>query len=363
MPPGASKRLQVRTRHFQFLSSGCLLAVLLMHSVPAPAAPGDEHWSPQFGYPGTANVVHAIAKRNDRLYVGGEGGLTNTTLKVFDGNQWSTIGQFRGNSPTIYDLAFVGTTLYAAGFFTNVDGAAIKGLARWDGSSWSSIGFNGNGYALAVMGGDLYVGGSFTNAGSVAATNIARWDGIAWHALGDGVGMSGNFVLSLAVGNGLIYAGGRFTNSGSLAVTNLAQWNGSAWSDVGGGVGGSGGVDRVYSLALNGTDLYAAGIFTTAGPIPANGIARWDGANWSTLGSGISGTALSLATYSNLVCVGGSFTSAGGVNAANFAVWNGSSWSAPGSGVSATAWRLMATATNARMFISVASSCWRPTES
>ena len=43
-------------------------------------------------------------------------------------------------------------------------------------------------YALVTIGTDLYVGGSFTSAGGVQNTsNIARWDGTTWSSVGGGV--------------------------------------------------------------------------------------------------------------------------------------------------------------------------------
>ena len=40
---------------------------------------------------------------------------------------------------------------------------------------------------------------------------------------------------------------------------------------------------------MSGTNLYAGGDFTTAGGVPANYIAKWDGSAWSALGSGMTG--------------------------------------------------------------------------
>jgi hypothetical protein len=37
-------------------------------------------------------------------------------------------------------------------------------------------------------------------------------------------------------------------------------------------------------------NLYAGGLFTQAGGIPANNIARWNGSSWSVLGGSDNGT-------------------------------------------------------------------------
>jgi len=45
----------------------------------------------------------------------------------------------------------------------------------------------------------------------------------------------------------------------------------------------------VNAVAISGSDVYVGGVFTTAGGIPANYIAKWDGASWSALGTGLNG--------------------------------------------------------------------------
>jgi len=324
--------------------------LLLSSSSLFGAVPGDEHWDAQFGAPGvsnTVNIVYAVAVNNGMVYVAGysSAGRTNAPLYLWDGKQWSVPAVFSGPSiMQVNDLAFVGNTLYAAGNFTNVNGVAAYGLAKWDGSSWSSIGFSGTAYALAVDGNNLYVGGNFTNANGVTVTNIGCWDGSAWHALGAGVGsVSVYSVRAVAARNGSVYVGGLFFNSGPQSITNLAVWNGSTWSAVGGGVN-----SLVNTLAFNNNDLYAGGYFTQAGTTPVSGIAKWDGANWSALGSGLTGgsaVATSIASFNGLVCVTGAFTNAGGLSASDFATWNGSSWSAAGN-LSSTGYRVVASGGN-----------------
>jgi hypothetical protein len=314
------------------------------------AGPGDEHWSYQFGWPGTLENVNAIRIHQGKLYfAGGITAGTNATVNVWDGIQFTRFGEFRGGSgTTIYDLLFVGNTLYAAGFFTNVDGAAVRGLARWDGSTWSGIGVtNGTVVALATDGTDLYAGGVFTNPGGAALTNIGRWDGSAWHAIGPGLGGTNttlnDVVRAILITNGVIYAAGNFSNAGTQALSHIALWNGVNWLPVGGGISGT----TVYGLAWQGSSLYAAGIFSQAGGTPANNVARWDGANWFALNAGISGgAAVSIASFNNLICVAGNFTSADGSPAASFAVWDGANWSDAGANLTALAFRVYSTGTN-----------------
>src|SRR5262249_35357114 len=142
---------------------------------------------------------------------------TNCTLAVWDGRQWSALGNFFGSLVQVLDMAFVGETLYVAGVFTNARGAAAHGLTRWDGNSGSGVGLSGSADGLAADGNDLYVAGVFTNAGSVIMTNVGRWDGNAWHALGDGLGKPGFGFggREILVANGNVYVGGQFTNSGN----------------------------------------------------------------------------------------------------------------------------------------------------
>ena len=306
------------------------------------AAPGDEHWDNQFGWPGPSENIDAIITHNGRLYVSGSGASnTNTTVQVWDGAQWSTIGQFYGPLGTfVADLAFVGDTLYAGGVFTNVDGVAASCLARWDGNTWSGVSLNGAVYALAVDGGNLYAGGYFTtNASGTAMKRIGRWDGSTWSALGSGLGTNFDVVYALAVTNGVVYAGGIFTNAGSLMVSNVARWDGVSWSALGGGLNSTLS-SPVSSLVLKGTDLYASGLFGSSA------VAKWNGANWSLVGSGFDKSAQSIAVFNNLICAAKSFTTAKSLSASRFAVWNGTSWAAAGSGLSAAGGRLCPAGTN-----------------
>ena len=65
----------------------------------------------------------------------------------------------------------------------------------------------------------------------------------------------------------------------------------------------------------------AGGDFTTAGGVPANYIAKWDGTSWSALGNGMNNAVLALAVIGTDIFAGGHFTIAGGDSANFVARW------------------------------------------
>ena len=129
----------------------------------------------------------------------------------------------------------------------------VNNLARWDGNEWASVGGGttpGTAAPVKAMtvfddgtGPALFVGGSFASVGGTAANNIARWNGSTWASLGTGVtGGSPTSIRALYVfddGSGpALYVAGNFTNAGGVSVNNIARWNGSTWTGVGDGFDG-----------------------------------------------------------------------------------------------------------------------------
>jgi Rax2 C-terminal beta propeller domain len=306
----------------------------------------DENWISMGGLPGTdLRVYAAVVDGSNNLYLGGDftiaGDVFANRIAKWNGNSWSALGS--GVNGSVWALTVSGGDLYVGGSFTTAGGSPANGIAKWNGSGWSEVGWglDGSAYAFAVSGGDLYVGGFFTTltnvgGGTVGANRIAKWDGSSWSAVGWGVNGSVNAV---AVSGSDLYLGGLFTtatNSGGATVTanRIAKWNGSNWSALGSGVNNS-----VDALAVSGSDLYVGGFFTTAtngggGTVTVNRVAKWNGSSWSALGSGMPDRVLALAVAGSNVYAGGYFTTAGGIGATNIARWNGNSWSALGSGLS-----------------------------
>ena len=183
--------------------------------------------------------------------------------------------------------------------------------------------------------GNLYVGGDFALAGGITVTRVTRFDGATWLGFGSGLSGGTNRVLALVVvSETLIYAGGTFNLSGSTPVTGVARWDGAAWGPLcnGANCGVSGGTLAVNALAMDGVgNLYAGGTFITAGGIPANRVAQWDGTQWSALGSGFdNGVVNALVVSGTTLYAGGTFTATGGVVIYRVAQWDGATWSALG---------------------------------
>ncbi len=139
-------------------------------------------------------------------------------------------------------------------------------------------------------------------------------------------------VLTLAFdSSGNLYAGGLFTTAGGVAARYIAKWNGASWSAM----GGTNLNNYVYQIAFSPSGvLHICGAFTLSGG--RNRMARWVSGDWASLGTGLNDTALCMGfDPSGNLYVGGIFTSAGGVTVDGLAKWNGTAWSnMPGGGYS-----------------------------
>ncbi|MFK7740506.1 MAG: hypothetical protein AB8H80_09280 [Planctomycetota bacterium] len=144
---------------------------------------------------------------------------------------------------------------------------------------------------IVTASGDLIVVGSFTRVGATSARGIARFDGASWSPLGGGA--DGNVSDVLEAPNGDLFVSGTFGSvgdsslpAGPIPAGAVARWDGTNWDNLGGGVAGGNGVTIVSRLALlaNG-DLAVAGSFTTAGGVAIAGAALYDGISWGPLGS------------------------------------------------------------------------------
>jgi len=307
---------------------------------------GDQ-WSSPAG--GVNNAVHALSAfddgRSTALYVGGEftladnGAVTAAGIARWTGTQWEAVsGGVNGDNATVYALETFddgrGESLYVGGDFTS-PGAYI---AQWTGSQWQPVagGVNDTVFALEVLnpgdGDALYVGGEFVVAGGSTANRMARWDGTSWTTLGDG--FNGR-VRTFAVYNGALYAGGHFTEADGVEARRIARWDGNTWVEVGGGVSGSGGGDvwEVFSLAAYRDELIVGGLFNRAGGLWVTYLGRWDDVQWRPSFAGPDSVVYAMTVYDGELYIGGAFSHIEGLTTNYIARWDGDTWRTVSSGM------------------------------
>ena len=256
---------------------------------------------------------------------------------------FSALAQIDGDEHWHYDypnlsaepFAFetIGDRLYAGGLFLTVGGAPdAKDLAYFSyrTETWSALpdfGGNDTGGVWAIHGGDdgsVYVGGNFSSAGGFVTRGVARLDPRTetWTPLrdlnlsgGQENGPTNGRVYAIEQIGDWVYVGGEFTGPSGTPTSqkyirrfNIAT---DTWDlDVGAGLT----ADVRALLELPDGSLLAGGIFP-------GGIARWDGANWTTYAGGVSRTDGSSPIVRDLkrgadgsVYVGGRFDRVGATN-------------------------------------------------
>jgi hypothetical protein len=186
----------------------------------------------------------------------------------------------------------------------------------------------------------LYAGGGFRESSGSPASFIAGWDGSSWSALGQGLGNGVKSLRRFDDGRGpALFVGGPFYRAGEILDANgVARWDGVEWSALGTGIRNFTDPPAAHNADAmivfddgSGPALYVGGHFTHAGGIPALNIARWDGAEWTPLGEGLYGSVgvRALAVYDD---GSGPALYAGGYFEGGVARWDGESWSTIGGG-------------------------------
>ena len=340
----------------------CLAAVALA----APSAPAQcQTWSyePQFQsgvIVGGGGPLLSCAVLDDgtgpKLWVGGENFFTTNGVSHvgrWDGQQWIATGALGGLDPQVHALAAYddgqGPKMYAGGAFT-LGGA--NGLARWNGTSWEPVNLGlfpqGQAYALCMAvydpgtGPGLYIGGYFNGPGG---GGIVRWDN-GWTGLGGGLAPVGTGVSGVArelvvydAGQGPeLYVAGSFSSAGGVPVEHIARWNGTSWSSLGSGVNGT-----VHGMGVwddgSGPKLYVAGSMTVAGGVPVSKIAVWDGTSWAPFPvppGGAGSTMFEFDDGSGSALYVGGYAFINGQLQQTLIRWDGSQWRSVGGGVFGT---------------------------
>jgi hypothetical protein len=231
--------------------------------------------------------------------------------------------------------------LYIGGALDTIAGVPVKGIARWDGSQWHSVGAPDDPHAfseifsMTMLGDHLYAVGTTI----VPPVNpdpdprdslfyvLSRLDGDHWTELA----RFDTFARVLVAGGNGLYIGGRFRTVNGKPLSTVAHFDVATgtFSEVGGGVDG-----EVFTLMADEHGIWVGGSFFFAGQVEAHGLAFWDGSAWSTLdsaGFGL-GTVYALGKLDGDLVVGGKFLPENGAPANNIALWDGTRWQPLGDG-------------------------------
>jgi hypothetical protein len=143
-----------------------------------------------------------------------------------------------------------------------------------------------------------------------------------WKPLGLG---KNSIVRALTIAkDGDLYAGGLFSRAGTVAADYVARWNPDQqmWHPLGIGLNSA---VRALEAAPDGS-VVVGGVFNRAGGEDAPHIARWipGESKWEGLGSGTNASVRGMAHGPDgTLYLGGFFTRAGDKDAAHFSIWNG----------------------------------------
>lgn len=253
----------------------------------------------------------AIHPGTGELYVGGSftdaAGIADADyIARFDGTSWQALSGPSGGlqatfSSRVSTIQFdAAGNLFAGGQFVNAGGiAAADYLAKWDGTTWSSVSdtpLNGRVNSIAISAENyLYVGGAFTGAGGVSGANyIAFLVERNWNKCGTST--LNNVVTAVRLSNnGNLYIGGNFTDVAGVSTADyVAMLRSSDWEAIGSGL-----PDPSYTsvvLALDDTSatdkLFVGGYFW--GGVKLQALSSFDGSTWSRVDLGFSSYVTSL---------------------------------------------------------------------
>ncbi|MBX3377693.1 MAG: hypothetical protein KF678_11905 [Phycisphaeraceae bacterium] len=221
--------------------------------------------------------------------------------------------------------------------------AGLDRVVRWNGRDWDSLGSTASPnevYCMAELptahGPNLVVAGYFPDFEGFRGRHIVRWNGQQWFNMGNVPG-SARVMITWDDGNGpALYIGWTPEESQPpLVREGIARWTGATWASVGGGLyqaisNGGSARDMVVFDDGTGPALFVLGRFDCAGGpngIPARNIAKWDGQQWHALGAGVGGFPDHLAVADDgrgpSLFVSGDFSFCGGGQVGRICQWVG----------------------------------------
>jgi hypothetical protein len=255
--------------------------------------------------------------------------------KQFDISSGQTSADYNFLSPAsgiyyLFSMLYVGRS---AALFDDVE--AVDKIGQYSDGKKPYC-FGGTTHAQGIdYTGTAVTGKNFSLNANWSTTTTTVPSNPNWQNIGDVTknGTASDAAVSALVfdSSGDLYAGGLFDSAGGVSANNIAKWNHStsSWESL------AGGLNPVNALAFFSGDLYAA---------ENSQIKKWDGLNWSSLGGGFTGTMVVImalaADQDGNIYAGGSFDYAAGAPANNVAKWRtaSSTWEGMAGGLIQIGW-------------------------
>ncbi|MGJ8662138.1 MAG: hypothetical protein ACSHWU_00750 [Marinicella sp.] len=228
--------------------------------------------------------------------------------------EWSEFGMSEGVNTGFAQLAYGLGPLYSTGDFTAFDPNA-RGLAWFNSVTWAAAPMyellgdlnlsqvfdmqqGGNEFCLQIQG---LPGDSQIHWNSLACYNLTTWTG-------DNQAPNSNIIQTMAEYENRIIHGGDFIAAGDqfssyvakLSVNN--KWKAISQLDWTGPGAGS-----VSNLQVYAGDLYATGTFNMANGSAVEGVAKYDGTNWSPVIAGLNAFNGLMTVWNNKLIITGSY--------------------------------------------------------
>lgn len=164
--------------------------------------------------------------------------VANTTgrIRKWNGLSWTNFGgkyhlsEVDNAAKNINAFCIYNNELYASGSFndTTATNNDFDGVGKWNGSNWEDITGLWT-YAapqvnyLVVYNGEMYASGLFTSIGGILVKHIAKWDGTSWST----VNLTPMYRASVYVYNNIL-----FVNSIDYPYSDVKYLSGTNWTSV-----------------------------------------------------------------------------------------------------------------------------------
>lgn len=187
------------------------------------------------------------------------------------------------NSGEVYDMvAHADGSVTVGGSFTRSGARRLGGLLRINPAGGIDPQYTGsvNGFVRSLEAdgqGGLWVGGLYSRANGIARSNLVRLLGSGALAAGSNAQPDG-MVIALGRQGADLIVGGQFANVGGQARSNLARLNSTGALDLTWNPGTTqvNGTSQVHALAVDGSEVYVGGLFTSIGGQTRRSLAKLD---------------------------------------------------------------------------------------